>query len=187
MLFDGNKENVRLAELFYSHHSNTRIYPPVIAHSWLNRDNVNEQISANGMSGEIDLLSLDIDGIDYYLFEAISVVSPRVVILEINHLWGPEDSYSVPYDENFVAEFSNDGTDYAGASLAAFIKLANSKGYYFVGTNRFATNAIFIRNDIKHSLLPEVKDCSMYFDHPRVKYGMSVRLERVKDKEWVPI
>ena len=187
LLFDGNPNNINIAKNFYEQHKNTQIYPPTIVNAWIDKDNINSLISDNGYRGEIDLFSLDIDGIDYYLLENLNIVSPRVIVLEINHLWGYEKSYSVPYDKNFQAEFSDDGSDYAGASLMAFIKLTKSKGYRFVGTNRFATNAFFIRNDIKHDRLNEEKILSKYFEHPRVIYGMTERIKRVINKKWVEI
>lgn len=187
LLFDGNLKNISIAKKFYAQHKNTQIYPPKIIHAWIDKENINSLILNNGYKGEIDLFSLDIDGIDYYLLEALNVISPRVIVLEINHLWGYEKSYTVPYDKNFLAEFSSDGSDYAGASLNAFIKLLHKKGYYLVGTNRFATNAFFIRNDIRHEKLAEVNDPSIYFEHPRVIYGMTERFQRIKNKKWVEI
>lgn len=187
LLFDGNPDNIDIARKFYARHRNTQIYPPQIIHAWIDKENINSLIADNNYTGEIDLFSLDIDGIDYYLFESLTVISPRVIVLEINHLWGYEASYTVPYDKNFKAEFFVDGSDYAGASLSAFIKLARQKGYRFVGTNRFATNAFFIRNDIQHDRLTEVTDLSSYFEHPRVVYGMTERFKRIKNKIWVEI
>ena len=187
LLFEGDPKNVEIAKMFYAFHKNTRIFPPKIQQDWIDKENVNSLIEENGFKGEIDLFSLDIDGMDYYLFEALEVISARVVVLEINHLWGYEKSLTVPYDKNFKAEFSVDGSDYAGASIKAFIKLAAKKGYRFVGTNRFATNAFFIRNDIRHAKLEEVTDLSIYFEHPRVQYGMNERFKRIKNKEWVEV
>lgn len=187
LLFDGNPNNIDIAKKFYSRHKNTQIYPPQIVHAWINKENINSLIVNNGYEGEVDLFSLDIDGIDYYLLESLNVISPRVIVLEINHLWGYEKSYTVPYSKNFTAEFSVDGSDYAGASLSAFIKLTKKKGCHFVGTNRFATNAFFIRNNIKHDRLNEVTDLSIYFNHPRVVYGMTERFNRIKDNKWVEI
>lgn len=187
LLFDGNVKNIEFAKKFYSMHKNTKIYPPIIKHAWINKDNINTLIEDNGIKGEIDLFSLDIDGNDYYLLDELNVINPRVIVLEINHMLGYEKSLSIPYDEKFVAEFKNGVTDYYGASLMAFIKLANSKGYRFVGLNRIATNAFFIRNDITHDRLPEVKKYSEYFKHPRAKFGMSVRGKKIINKEWVKV
>lgn len=147
------------------------------------RGNVNGLISGNGFVGDIDLLSIDVDGVDYWLWDAIDSISPRVVVTEINHLWGPERSVTVPYRDDFVGGFTEHGSDYAGASLAAFVKLGRRKGYRLVGTNSFATNAFFLRNDIGCAWLPEVEPRTC-FDHPRARFGIEVRHAKIRDREW---
>lgn len=186
LLVDGNPKNVSAAKEFYLSRPETMHWPPDIVGEWITRDNVNDVIQTAGYSGEIDLLSLDVDGVDYWLWEAITVVSPRVVVLEYNHLLGPEVSLSVPYRDNFVAEFTEFGSDYAGASLQAFVKLGRSKGYRLVGTNAIGTNAFFVRNDIPAELLPEANPADA-FKHPRAQFGMEVRYPRVRDKEWIKV
>jgi hypothetical protein len=183
LLFDGKEANTKKAKRFYAKHPDTRYWPPAIVHEWITKDNVNGIIEKAGYTGEIDLLSLDIDGIDYWLWKEISVISPRAVVLEFNHLWGPEVSVTVPYSDDFVVEYSKYGSDYAGASLAAFVKLGKEKGYRLVGTNAIATNAFFVRDNIHCQWLPGVDPASC-FDHPRARFGMTHRLSGVKDKGW---
>lgn len=186
LLFDGNKSNTEKARSFYSNHPDTKYWPPAIINAWITSTNINELIMQNDFSGEIDLLSLDVDGVDYWIWKAINTIQPRVLVAEINHLWGPERSVTVPYREDFVAELTEYGSDYAGASLAAFVKLSRSKGYRLVGTNAIATNAFFVRNDICCDWLPEIDPCKC-FDHPRACFGMTHRLPKVIGKEWVEI
>ena len=186
LLFDGKRSNTQTALNFYRRHPDSKYWPPVISNAWITRTNVNSLIERHGFNGEIDLLSLDVDGVDYWLWDSIHCVNPRVVILEINHLWGPTASVTVPYRDDFIAEFSEYGSDYAGASLAAFIKLGRKKGYRLVGTNAIATNAIFIRNDIECAWLPELAP-SACFDHPRAQFGMTYRQANVRDKEWTSV
>jgi hypothetical protein len=186
LMIDGHEDNIKAAKEFYSTIPSTRIWPPEIIHSWITIENINPTIKENGFEGEIDLLSLDIDGIDYWLWKAIEVISPRVIVLEFNHLLGPDVSLTVPYKADFKAEFTEFGSDYAGASLQAFIKLGKEKGYRFIGANSIATNAFFIRNDIKNEWLPEIEAHSV-FHHPRTKFGMEVRYQKIKDKEWTKI
>ena len=183
LLIDGNSVNVKRGQQFYKRHPNTRYWTPTFACKWLTADNVNDTISSYGFTGEIDLFSLDIDGIDYWIWKSLTVISPRVVVLEINHLWGATKSVTIPYSSAFRAEYTKDGSDYAGASLPAFVKLGKEKGYRLVGTNAFATNAFFVRNDIEHAWLPEVtaEDC---FKHPRALYGINMRLPKVLSKIW---
>lgn len=186
LLVDGNDQNVATGKAFYAAHHNTRIWPPTIVRQWVTRGNVNALLSGHGFRGEIDLLSIDVDGVDYWLWDAIDVISPRVVVTEINHLWGPDRSVSVPYSDDFVGGFTEHGSDYAGASLAAFVRLARRKGYRLVGTNAYATNAFFIRKDIECDWLPAM-DPANCFDHPRAQFGMTVRHPRVKDLPWQEI
>ncbi len=186
LMFDGDEKNVEAAKKFYSANLDTKYWPPTIAKEWITRGNINRLIQENGFNGEIDLLSLDIDGVDYWLWEEISCIAPRVVVLEFNHLWGSDVSVTVPYRDDFRAEFTCHGSDYAGASLKAFVKLGRKKGYRLVGTNAIATNAFFIRNEIGCDWLPEI-DASSCFNHPRAQFGMKERLPGVKNKEWVEV
>jgi hypothetical protein len=186
LMFDGDVGNVKVAKDFFRSMKNTKFWIPIIINTWITRDNINKLISENNFNGEIDLLSLDIDGIDYWLWEAIDCISPRVVVLEFNHLWGADYSVSVPYSPEFKAEFKKYGSDYAGASLPAFVKLGKTKGYRLVGINNISTNAFFIREDINCPWLPEEK-ISNCFKHPRAQFGINHRLPKVSKKKWVEI
>ena len=66
---------------------------------WVTRDNINELIASHGFGGEVDLFSLDLDGVDYWIWEAMTACSPRVVILEYNSMFGADRAVTVPYDE----------------------------------------------------------------------------------------
>lgn len=186
LLVDGNSKNVGIAKEFYRSRPETMHWIPDIVEAWLTRDNVNEIIESAGYEGEIDLLSLDIDGVDYWIWEAITIIRPRVVVLEYNHLLGPEVSLTVPYQSDFVAEFTEYGSDYAGASLNAFVKLGHAKGYRLVGTNAIGTNAFFILNDISCLSLPEVNPAHV-FKHPRAQFGMKARFPSVSGRKWVEV
>ena len=186
LLCDGEPKNVEKAKTFYANHPRTMYWPPKIVCHWISTSNVNQIMVENDFNGEIDLLSLDIDGIDYWLWKEISCISPRVVVLEFNHLLGPDVSVTVPYADDFKAEFTQYGSDYSGASLMAFVKLAKEKGYRLVGTNTIGTNAFFIRNDVLNDWLPEIETSSC-FKHPRAQFGMEYRLPGVKNKQWMEV
>lgn len=186
LLVDGSEENVKKGTEFYANHPDTKYWPPQIIQKWITAENVNAFLEENGYTGEIDLLSLDIDGIDYWLWKAIITINPRVVVLEFNHLLGPNKSVTVPYDPKFEAEFTEYGSDYAGASLSAFVKLGNEKGYRLVAVNSIGTNAFFVRKDLQHPSLPEIEVANC-FDHPRVKFGINVRFPKVKNREWIEV
>jgi hypothetical protein len=101
LLIDGDKGNVRRGSGFFSRSRLTYVFPPRFICSWVTKANVNDLLSENGFSGEIDLLSLDLDGIDYWIWEAIERVTPRVVVLEYHDILGPDRAWTVPYADDF--------------------------------------------------------------------------------------
>lgn len=116
--------------------------------AFIDKENINSLISRNGISGDIGLLSIDIDGNDYWIWEAITVVSPRIVICEYNSLWGAELAVTTPYDPTFKRSNAHYSNLYYGASIAALTQLASTKGYSLVGSNKAGNNAFFVRNDL---------------------------------------
>ena len=116
--------------------------------AFIDRDNINTLIGDAGISGDIGLLSVDIDGNDYWVLEAVNVVSPRILALEYNATFGPDAAVTVPYDPGFVRGEKHWTWLYWGASLAALTRLANEKGYALVAGNRAGNNAFFVRRDV---------------------------------------
>ena len=140
LFFDGDPGNVRCARNFFNHHPSTRHHPPVFADDFVSVENINSLIKSKGWSGPIDVFSLDIDGVDYWIWDAIEIIQPRVVVVEIQELWGPEERWTRPYNSNF----HSDGIPSMGASLAAFDYLARKKGYRLVGCVKAGFNAFFV-------------------------------------------
>ncbi len=172
LLVDGNPENVQVARAFYKKYPDTFWRPPTILHAWVDAETINDRISENGFTGEIDLLSLDMDGVDFWIWKAITCVNPRVVVLEFNDCIPADVSVAVPYDRSFMC--SDEKPGYLNASLAAWVKLGREKGYRLVGSNRNAVNAFFVRNDLRPDLVPEVSAASCLND----------RVTRVKSARW---
>ncbi len=124
--------------------------------TFITRDNINGIFSSNGITGEIGLLSIDIDGNDYWIWKEISVVSPAIVVIEYNARFGIDRAVTVPYDPAFTREQAHDSHIYYGASLKALCQLGNEKGYAFVGTNSAGNNAFFVRRDLMVAPLREM-------------------------------
>jgi hypothetical protein len=180
---------VRQGIRFYKRSKDTFIYPPKFICSWITKDSINEILSSTGFSGEIDLLSIDLDGVDYWIWESISVITPQVVVIEYQDILGPERSWTIPYSDDFNSRIypqSKGMPNFAGASLSALVKLGRKKGYRFVGSNRYGYNAFFIKTGIYENLLPEkrVQDC---FCHSKVALGMKERFPTVQDFPWVEV
>jgi len=169
-LFDGNEEHVRAGEEFFSSNRDTFVYPPRFTKAWITAEHVNDQIAQSGARGPIDLLSLDLDGMDYWIWKAITVVQPQVVVCETHNPIPPDKALTVPYDPVFVFESEH----YRGASLAAMCKLGREKGYRLIGTHRFGFNAFFMRNGVGEAFFPEVDVVSCVQD----PYSELARRER---------
>lgn len=110
-------------------------------------ENINELIKENGITGNIGLLHIDIDGNDYWVWKAINVISPDIVIIEYNSVLGIKKAITIPYQSDFIRTKGHHSNLYYGASLLAICDLAEEKGYYFVGSNSAGNNAYFIKND----------------------------------------
>lgn len=186
LLLDGNENLVAQGQAFYRRCPDTFCWPPTLLKTWVTAENVNSLVSDNGFQGEIDLLSLDLDGVDYWIWKALDVVNPRCVVLEFQDVWGPDKAVTVPYSPDFVADGTEAGPEYFGASLAAFTKLARTKGYRLVGSIRYGFNAFFIRDGIGEDVFSEVP-VSECLQHPKVKDSVKYRLPKVIDRDWVEV
>jgi hypothetical protein len=120
----------------------------------VDRDNINGLFAAHGLSGDIGILSIDVDGIDYWLWDACTQVDPRIVIIEYNSIFGNRCQVTVPYDPSFDRAKKHYSHLYAGASLPALVALGQSKGYSLVASNKAGNNAFFVRNDCMGNLSP---------------------------------
>jgi len=120
----------------------------------LTRENVDACLRASGFDADLGVLSADVDGNDYWLLEAITSFTPRILITEYNSLFGAERAISVPYHPSFSKRQQHYSDLYFGASLPALCHLATARGYSLVGTTSSGVNAFFVRNDILGSLVP---------------------------------
>jgi hypothetical protein len=127
-----------------------RFAPAVaVAEAQVTRENVNDLVASHGFAGDIDLLSIDIDGIDYWVWEQLSVCRPRMVIVEYNPFLGADRSVTIPYDPAFDRHrFDVPRFAYYGASLPALVKLGARKGYRLALVEPRGVNAFFVREDI---------------------------------------
>lgn len=115
--------------------------------TWITRENINALLQASGFGEDVGLLSIDIDGNDYWIWDAIQSIRPRIVIIEYNSLFGTIP-VSVPYQQDFSRTTAHYSNLYYGSSLGALHHLAQKKGYLLAGSNVWGHNAFFIRADI---------------------------------------
>lgn len=184
LLIEGSSSHTRETEEFFQKHRGTLLYPPKVINAWVTAENINDLMTENGISGEIDFLSLDMDGVDYWIWKAMAAIRPRVVMVEYQDVWGSHRSVTVPYKPDFN-RFKID-PNYCSASLPAFVKLAREKGYRLVGCNRWGFNAFFVRSDIGTDLFPEI-EAEQCFGHPLYKDGIKTVLPQIEKYEWVEV
>lgn len=143
LIMDGSGENIdyiKNDEIYWQ-------YDLQAKHAFIDVENVNDLIANAGFSEELGLLHIDIDGNDYWVWQAVKCVNPIIVIIEYNSLFGPDNAWTTPYDPKFVrSKFHHSNLCY-GSSLTSLCDMAEEKGYYFVGSNSAGNNAYFIRKD----------------------------------------
>ncbi len=133
--------------------------------------NINSIIKKNGFNVDLGILSIDIDGNDYWIWKEIDSVKPAIVIIEYNARFGDTMSVTIPYDETFKRQSRNN--IYYGASLLALFKLAEEKKYSLVCTNKNGNNAYFVRNDlmpINHSIIQKRTPTECFNDNSFKEY-----------------
>lgn len=151
LVMDGGDENIRRIRrdaLFWQHNLKAR-------RAFVTRENIDALLAEEGIAGDIGLLSIDIDGNDYWVWEALSAASPAVVVIEYNARFGALRAVTVPYDANFVRSKAHYSMIYYGASLRALWRLGQRKNYALVGCNAAGNNAFFVRKDLLPASLPE--------------------------------
>lgn len=148
LIIDSDKDYINLIkkdEIYWR-------YDLTAVNAFITRENINSIIVNNGFKGKTGILSIDIDGNDYWVWEKIDSVDPAIVICEFNSLLGSIYPVSIPYDPDFIRTTAHFSNLYFGASLPALIKLAEKKGYDFVGSNSAGSNAFFVKKELSGNL-----------------------------------
>lgn len=180
LFIDGNPKSIKRGRKFFSKYPHPWYYNPKLVCARVTRENVNELIEGAGYKGGVGLLSIDIDGNDYWVWDAITVVDPQVVIIETHNEFGM-NNIVVPYDPEYF--YPGKHPVYHGASPVAMTKLANRKGYRLVGANDLGFNFIFVKNGLADKELPEVSVESV-LTHPSTIESFK-KFEEIKDWEYL--
>lgn len=139
---DGSDEHIQTIQQYF---------PKTIAkgnlnafQSFITAENIEQLFQRGNVPAEFDLLSIDIDRNDYYVWDAIRNYKPRVVIIEYNSIFRPGCEFVVDYDANAMW----DGTSNTSASLESLCRLGEKKGYKLVASSFSGVNAFFVREDL---------------------------------------
>jgi len=170
LIMDGSKANmdeVKNSEIYWK-------YDLKVIDVFITRDNINNLIIKNGCPEDLGILSIDIDGNDYWIWENINTINPVIVIAEYNSVFGIEKPWSVPYKADFLRNDAHFSNLYFGCSLLSLCDLSEKKGYYFLGCNAAGNNSYFVRKDKIGSLKalsPEEGYVRSVFKESRNKEG----------------
>lgn len=129
---------------------------------FVTRENVDTLIVDWAGQQPVGLLHIDVDGNDYWLWDAVRCISPGIVIMEYNAVFGADRAITIPYTSEFRRFAAHYSGQYAGASLAALAHLAKHKGYALIGANSAGNNAYFLRRDLLDGHLVEVPVASTF-------------------------
>ncbi|AWK90192.1 hypothetical protein DEW08_29710 (plasmid) [Azospirillum thermophilum] len=158
LVMDGSEDHMRAlrSERLYWMHDLTAVP------AFITAENINDLLDGNGFGGPLGILSVDIDGNDYWVWKAVTAVDPAIVICEYNPILGDTRPVVVPYDPSFTRFAAHHSGLYFGASIAALRHLAEQRGYEFLGTNSNGINAFFVRHDLAHSVLPYLEEIKAF-------------------------
>ena len=176
LFMDGGEKNIASARKYYQSIGRFETEEINIQQCFVTTKNINSAITNFGITGEIDVLSIDIDGNDYWIWQSIDCINPRLAIVEYNASFGSERSITVNYDPAFSRYQKHRSGWYHGASLSALTKLGKEKGYQLVCADSKGCNAFFVRNDVIKGDLEEITPAEAFYPQP--KRGLMASLDQ---------
>lgn len=151
--------------------------------AFINAENINSLFEQGGITGNIDLLSIDIDRNDYWVWKAIEVVQPRVVVIEYNASLRPPLSLVIPYEPRAMWN----GTNYFGASLEALVRLGRQKGYRLVGCSFSGANAFFVKDEVAGTHFLDPATAEEHYEPPRYFFQLLTAGHRPQPGPYVSV
>lgn len=151
-------------------------FPIQIVNQFLTAENIGFVFKDAKVPSEFDLMVIDVDGNDYWMWKSLAgVYRPRVIVTEYNATFGPKEEWIMPYDP----EYRYDETAYFGASLKAFTNLATLHGYRLIGCESRGINAFFVREDVGAEIFDMNKSVAYHFVAPHYDGWYGHPVERV--------
>jgi hypothetical protein len=169
-------KNIKRQRIYWKHNL-------TVKNKFVDKDNINKIVSDMKIPEKIGLLSLDIDGVDYWVLKALKSLDASIVICEYNSLFGSKKSVTVPYDQNFDRTKKHFSNLYYGASINAFIDLMKSRNYFLLGTNTSGNNAFFMKSIFSKDINKILKEKKIYmskYRESRDKKGQLTYLDKKK-------
>jgi len=171
LMMDGSEEQCRIFNLTCKAKGISDVHA---VNAFIDRDNLEHLIRSNNVPAEIDFLSIDVDGNDYWFWKCLQCINPRVICIEYNSGIGSKYSWTIPYNKEFERFSAHPSGFFAGASIKALESLGEKKGYRLVGCDTTGTNAFFLRNDLGNNQIPTLKASEAFRPHQNwIQRGIS--------------
>ena len=171
LMMDGSEEQCRIFNLTCKAKGISDVHA---VNAFIDRDNLEHLIRSNNIPAEIDFLSIDVDGNDYWFWRCLQYINPRVICIEYNSGIGSKYSWTIPYNKEFERFSAHPSGFFAGASIKALESLGEKKGYRLVGCDTTGTNAFFLRNDLGNNQIPTLKASEAFRPHQNwIQRGIS--------------
>ena len=154
-----------------------------VTQAFVDKENINKLIDKNVSEKDIGLLSIDIDGNDYWIIEEIKNLSPSIIVCEFNSNYGDIHKISSIYDSKFERSKKHFSNIYFGASIQALKSMLQKKGYFFLGTNSAGVNAFFVREDLRDNFKNKIKTIEIFPSNIRESLDEKGRLTYEKSSE----
>lgn len=162
LLLDANATHIKKAQTFFEDHLGDDAGRVQLRADFVTPENINDLLSeVTPEGGDVDLLSIDVDSIDYWIWHAVAGFRPRVVVCEYNASFGPKRSVTVSPRDGFDPFTKHASGYYHGVSLTALHKLAAARNYQLIGCDSAGVNAFFVRSDCANGL-PNVDPAQAY-------------------------
>ena len=185
LIIDSSQKNINYIKkdkIYWQHNINALC-------EFVSRENINKIFLENVSQKNIGLLSIDIDGNDYWVWKAISTIDPSIVVIEYNSILGNSKNYTVPYSKNFERNRAHYSNLYYGASLPALVKLGKEKGYALVTCNSAGNNAFFVKKNLLNDKVKELSIKEAFqerkFRESRDKNNKLTFLNSAEEKELI--
>lgn len=198
IIIDGSEANINYIknrDYFWKYNLNPIYF-------FITKENINDLISNKlkelNVEKDIGILSVDIDGVDYWILNEISCIAPSIIICEYNSIFKNDDPLTVPYDKDFTRENHHYSNLYWGANLKAFDKLLSNRNYLYIGSNQQNTNAFFVKKELAEKYLNDLIQNIPDFEVSKVRESRDKngklnllrgkdRLEEIKELELINI
>lgn len=157
-LFEANKNdvnNIKKQRIYWQ--NDLKVF-----NEFIDKENINSILSKFVKERKIGLLSIDIDGNDYWILEEINNLSPYIIVCEFNSIFGDKFKLSVPYEKDFFRNKKHYSNLYFGSSIKALVSLLKSKGYFFLGTGSRGVNAFFVKDHFKSFFADKIKEIKIF-------------------------